>query len=140
MDPELQIEIDRLRRENTLIQVEIKQSNRQAKATKNWTATIYDHHGLIVRNSKGDFLIKDFERCSESQNWIDLRLAEGDSDNYGELKHNHSMMNEKIDRDDSLARIYKKKKGPVYHTVKASSKNLGFDWKMHESRCEFSRG
>lgn len=109
---------------------------------KKWTATIYTGTGAIATrlNSEGDEedLIKGFQHPADADRWADRRLFEGASDWYGEIQGLGTMIH--IARDDAIARIMKKPKGPTTQHKSTTTTTLGFGVKAHQTRASFSRG
>lgn len=139
IDDELLIEIERLRNENA--QLKLKEKLDQKRAGKNWSATIYLANGSIAYNNKGEALVRSFMKASEAERWIDLHLMEQEAEAWAKIKHTHSKMCEIIERWQSLARLLKHKGGAVCQSApKSSKRELGFEWKMKESRSSFSEG
>jgi hypothetical protein len=111
---------------------------------KPWIATILDAAGNICTRVKEDGeeeeLVKGFDHASEADRWVDRRLFEGASDWYGEIDHASLPIHTRIERQDAIARILKKAKGPTVQVRGKSTKTLGFEHKAKENRFYFSRG
>lgn len=113
-------------------------------ASKPWTAIIVDEAGHVQTriNAKGEEeeLSKSFEHSSDADRWTDRRLFEGATDWHGEVSHATLKTVVVIERQDAIARILKKPKGPTVQVKGKSTKSLGFEHKAKENRFYFSRG
>jgi hypothetical protein len=112
--------------------------------SKNWTATIYDSTGKVCTriNTKGEEedLIKGYDLSEDGRRWIDRRLFDGASDWYGELVHSHSSCKETVFRQDAVARMLAKKRGPSVHVSARSTGKLSFGAHCKQKRVSFSHG
>jgi hypothetical protein len=112
---------------------------------KTWVATIRDLAGNICTriNPKGEVeeLVMGFDLSSAADRWVDRRLFDGAPDWYGEVAHTTlTKVKTYIQRQDAIARILRKPKGPSVHSKGNSTKTLGFGSKAHQTRVTFSHG
>jgi hypothetical protein len=111
---------------------------------KPWLATIYNLKGEIQTRvtEKGEVedLVKGFDKSQDADRWADRRLFDGASDWYGVVEHTTLKVRTFINRQDAIARILKRPKGPTVHTKGTSTKTLGFGVKAKQDRASFSRG
>lgn len=110
---------------------------------KSWLCTIYNAKGEVqtrinTKNQVED-LIKGFDLSSDADRWVDRRLFDGASDWYGIVSHTRLNVSTTTMRNDAIARILHKVKGPIIQQ-KGTSKTLGFGVKAKEDRSTFSRG
>lgn len=116
------------------------------KEAKNYVATIYNLKDEVQTriNAKGEEedLVKDFDLPQNAQRWVDRRLTEGSAglDWYGGIAHTKSDWIERIEREDSFARILKQPKGPSLKPQKRSTPRLSFGVKAKNDTCHFSHG
>lgn len=111
---------------------------------KSWKATILNAAGEVQTriNSKGEEedLIKGFDLAADADRWCDRILFEGASDWYATVDHNVANIHTTIMRQDSIARILAKKKGPSVHVKGMTTKSLGFGPHVKQKRVSFSHG
>lgn len=117
------------------------------KSSKPFTATILDAQGKIVTyvNSEGDTkdMIANFDNDMQAQDWCDRRLFDGAPDWYGKIVDNRSQYQRTIDRNGSVARTLRSKRGPTMKTSGSKSAPLRMSGKVHVkggSSTHFSRG
>lgn len=108
---------------------------------KPWMAAIMDAQGHIVEVDGDDGpepLAKGFEHPQEADRWADRRLFDGASDWYAVIEGLGTRV--VIQRQDAIARILKRPKGPAVHQKGTSTKTLGFGVRAKQDRASFSRG
>lgn len=113
--------------------------------TKAWKATILNEAGEVQTriNAKGEEedLVKGFDLGSQADGWADRRLfLDCSSDCYAVIEHTSLNVKTIITRQDALARMLKKKKGPSVHVSGQSTKSLGFGCHVKQKRVSFSHG
>jgi hypothetical protein len=120
-----------------------------AAKRKPWMATIYDAKGEIQTriNAKGEQedLQETFDKSSDADRWTDRRLFEGASDWFGVVSHTTITIKGEplstiIMREDAIARILQKPKGPAMKSQAKSSGKLSFGVKVSNDRAVFSKG
>lgn len=111
---------------------------------KSWKATILNAAGEVQSriNAKGEEedLIMGFDLASAADRWCDRRLFEGASDWYATIDHTSMNVHTVILRQDAIARLLKKKRGPSVHVGGQSTKSLGFGCHVKQKRVSFSHG
>ena len=112
---------------------------------KNWLVSIRDLEDniVVVKNAKGEDeeLVKAFDKSSDADRWSDRRLFDGAPDWYGVVEFTKNpKIRTVIYRQDSMARIMRKGRGPVVQQKGQSTKTLGFGVKAKETRVTFSKG
>lgn len=117
----------------------------QTGTQKPWLTTVYEGSGAIATklNTDGEEedLVKGFDHASDADRWADRRLFEGASDWYAVVESTVlGSVISRIERNDAIARILKKPKGPAIHQTGKSTKTLGFGVKAKQTRSSFSRG
>lgn len=118
--------------------------------SKCYLATIRDSEGNICTRvtEKGETedLQKSFDLGSDAERWTDRRLYHGASDWFGVIEMTKMFnahgepISSVIKREDAMARIDKKVKGPVVKAQPKSTNSLGFGVKAKQSHASFSRG
>ncbi len=112
--------------------------------TKPYLATVYHADGTIATriNSKGEEvdLVMAFDLPQRANEWADRRLFDGKSDWYADVTHSKSNAIERKERNDSVSRIMKKKKGPVIHVKSKTTQTLSFGVRCKQDRQSFSHG
>lgn len=115
----------------------------EPKTSKSWIATVYNAEGVVQSrikdNGEEEDLIKGFDLSSDADRWCDRRLFDGASDWHAEVVNASLNLITRIERNDSIARILKKKKGPTMYVKGKSTKSLGFGVKAKQTRVTFSR-
>lgn len=116
----------------------------EPKAQKAYVAAIYDAKGNIVTyiNDDGEEkeMIQSFDMSQDGERWCDRRLFDGAPDWHGEVVSTKGLPPIHVLREDSIARILKKPKGPAVHTKGVSTKKLGFGVKAKGDHFHFSKG
>lgn len=90
-------------------------------------------------------LAKDHHEWQEAQGWVDRRLDENPNCHGAitsrKLRRNDgSVWIDIVKREDSIARLYKRKSGAVMKRSPQSTQTLGFGVKAKNDFCHFSRG
>lgn len=115
----------------------------EPKTSKSWIATVYNAEGVVQSrikdNGEEEDLIKGFDLSSDADRWCDRRLFDGSPDWHAEVVNASLNLITRIERNDSIARILKKKKGPTMYVKGKSTKSLGFGVKAKQTRVTFSR-
>lgn len=116
----------------------------EPKVQKAYVAAIYDAKGNIVTyiNDDGEEkeMIQSFDMSQDGERWCDRRLFDGAPDWHGEVVSTKGLPPIHVLREDSIARILKKPKGPAVHTKGVSTKSLGFGVKAKGDHFHFSKG
>ncbi len=116
----------------------------EPKVQKAYVAAIYDAKGNIVTyvNDDGEEkeMIQSFDMSQDGERWCDRRLFDGAPDWHGEVVSTKGLPPIHVMREDSIARILKKPKGPAVHTKGVSTKSLGFGVKAKGDHFHFSKG
>lgn len=113
------------------------------KPNKNYFAVVLDTNGDELPNYEPQF----FQHDTAAIHWVDLRLVKEAPGCYGEVS-NLAMFDREgnplvlfVERDDSLHRLFRKKKGPVVQRKSMGlSKPLGNQMRCKQDRQSFSRG
>lgn len=127
----------------------MRKRDEEPAITKPWTATIYDKDGQIATkiNEQGKEvdLFEKFDQPQDAEGWTDRRLFDGQPDWFGVVqsttmtnKHGEALSTTVL-RVDALARMLRKKKGPVMDRPKSTSK-LSWGAKVKNSVSKFSHG
>ena len=136
------IESDTKKHEESMVAAEKEAAT--PSANKNWVATIYNGAGEVCTRitNQGDEeqLIKSFDLAQDADRWADRRLFDGAAGWYAEVNHAERPIHTRIERDDAMARLLRKPKGPTVHTKGQSTKSLSWGAKVKETRVSFSRG
>ena len=127
------------------------QKQTEPKALKAWQATVYNQDGSIALGWKvtkdpdtgkesGEWvdLQQDFDMAQDAEGWADRKLFDAAPDSYAEVNGHGTSV--RVERKDAIARILRKKKGPVSHTRGASTSSLGFGVKAKQDTAHFSKG
>lgn len=141
----VQEQLEQLRAENEKLRTAVEAAPKAKVIDKPWLAIVYNAKGVIQAkiDSKGKSqdLIKGFDKSSDADRWLILRLVEGKPGWYAEITHAYSKTKETITRDDAIARAAGRKTYPVTHSKGYRlGESLGFKWKVKESRSTFSKG
>lgn len=112
---------------------------------KAWVVQVMTPEGhLCTRiNSKGEEeeMVKGFDRASDADRYADRRLfLDCWAGCYACIDSTTMNVHTIIHRQDSLARLLAKKKGPAVHVKAVSTKSLGFGVHCAQKRVSFSRG
>lgn len=119
------------------------------RSEKPYVATILDSQGNVaIKNVDGKDveLRQGFASDSEASGWVDRRLFEGASDWHGSITatklrgKDGGCLIVHILREDSIARILRRKPSMATRKVGTSSGKLGFGVKAVGDRFHFSRG
>ena len=154
---EIMRQLEQLRAENKALVEAATASHSQAaeqeettgrgrKAKKMWRveATVYNQDGTIaIRINKGKIeeLHKGFDKLQEADQWSYNRLCGIASGSYAVVSLVGTPIHTKIERDTAMDKILGNHKAPTAcHTKSTKGGSLGFQWKVHETRVEFSRG
>lgn len=144
------LEVERIKAEEALEKKTAKteKPGRVAKKAP-FEACIYDAStGKIATrikdNGEVEDLIKGFDLPQQAERWCDRRLFEGCPSWYGTVTHVTAKFPEHakdiINRDDSIARILSKGRGPVTKSPKFGGGSLSWGVKARESIAKFSKG
>lgn len=116
----------------------------EPKVQKAYEATIFDANGNVATyvNAEGETkeLRQSFDLSQEAERWCDRRLFDGAPDWHGEVHSTKGLPPIHVLREDAIARILKKPKGPAVHTKGVSTKRLGFGVKAKGDHFHFSKG
>ena len=121
------------------------------RVPKMWEATIYNAKGEIqfrTNNETGELikLQEGFDHSSDADGWTDRRLFDAASDCYGVIictkmnGRDGKPLTLTVIREDAIARIMRKPKGPAMHKQAKSTNSLGFGVKAKQDHSSFSRG
>lgn len=116
------------------------------KVSKPFTASILNAKGEIVTyiDSQGTKdMIAHFESDIKAQDWCDRRLFDGAPDWYGKINDNRSQYQRTIDRNGSVSRTLRSKRGPTMKTSGSKSAPLRMSGRVHVKSggsTHFSRG
>ena len=130
--------------------MEQEESKAQGKSTKDWIGRIFNEKGELQTriNAKGEVedLEQSFDLASAADRWVDRRLFDGAPDWYGTVEHatikqkNGDPIRTYVDRQDAIARILKKPRGPVTPRKSQSTQKLSFGVHAKTTRVTFSHG
>jgi hypothetical protein len=114
-------------------------------APKNWTVTIYTSKGEVATRVNDHGKVVDLEDgfalAQDAAGWCDRRLVNDcPPDCFGVIVHNASSHEEVIMRDDAMARVFRKKGGPMTKRQSKGDGKLSFGVKVKQSHASFSRG
>ena len=117
---------------------------REPRTVKPYTATVYDASGNICTrtNEEGEIkdLIQNFDDTVKAEGWCDRRLDAEGPGAYALIVSNVNGREQRVERDDSIARLYgQRRPGPVMKQ-QGSSGGLGWKMKAKGDHFHFSRG
>lgn len=107
------------------------------KKVKTYTVTIF--------TTDGEGKSEGFSMMQEAEGWADRRLVEDANALYAAVVSTHigksgTPITWQVNRNDSMARVMREKRGPVMKVQSKTTSSLGFGVKVHNDRCSFSRG
>ena len=129
--------------------LEKMQNQSEPAEPKNYQARILTAKGEIATklNDKGEYedLVKEFDLHQRAEEWCDRRLFDGETDWYGEvvackLQTANGPMITHVNREISVEKILKGKRGPVMHKANKSNGKLSFGVKCNNDVSKFSHG
>ena len=134
---------------NKVMQKEEKEEGQSNDPSKPYLATVYDGQGNIATyfDTKGEEkeLVQAFDDGEHARDWLDRKLVDGFPTWSGQVDHKSLTVGGKpwqfiVERSDSLARVFRKKKKPITTQPKTSTNKLGFGIKAKQDRSSFSKG
>lgn len=116
----------------------------EPKVQKAYLATIFDSKGNVAtylnEEKEEKELRQSFDMAQDAERWCDRRLFDGAPDWHGTVVSTKGLPPIHVLREDAIARILKKPKGPAVHTKGVSTKKLGFGVKAKGDHFHFSKG
>lgn len=119
-------------------------AERAERTEKPYTATVYDAEGNVCTrtDAEGEIkaLVSNFDDAYKAEGWCDRRLDAEGPGAYALLVHNGTGRTDRIERDESIGRLYGGRRPSPVMKQQGSGGSLGWKMKAKGDHFHFSRG